>query len=301
MNASETEYKMNPQNCAKHDRGTCTCAFLYIAPHFNSRKLFHLIQKGIVAIMGLKTAQTNPWIADGWFKEFRRGFNLWGEVKEETIEFRKLLGFLVGDWTLGLAADCHLGRAGISSGYPQGCDHESLVTKHISSHWCTPGNIALSFCRCDSSPQWAHQFLLLGWETLLIILLVLSVQGTPTYPPHRFHHWHFAESASSQTFPSLLSIHSFYFLVYFKVSCRHQHTALPKHFNNLCLDLFLKLSFLVLLFKPMPKEVSEGGMRNEDRPSFLVVLPKAKASPGASFGRECCDSPSHLLLVHLWA
>lgn len=211
MNASETEYKMNPQNCAKHDRGTCTCAFLYIAPHFNSRKLFHLIQKGIVAIMGLKTAQTNPWIADGWFKEFRRGFNLWGEVKEETIEFRKRLGFLVGDWTLGLAADCHLGRAGISSGYPQGCDHESLVTKHISSHWCTPGNIALSFCRCDSSPQWAHQFLLLGWETLLIILLVLSVQGTPTYPPHRFHHWHFAEFASSQTFPSLHHFQTFYF------------------------------------------------------------------------------------------
>lgn len=78
----------------------------------------------------------------------------------------------------------------------------------------------------------------LDGKFLSVILLVLSVQGTPTYPPPRFCHWHFAESASSQTFPSLLSIHSFYFLVYFKVSCRHQHTALSKHFNNLCLDFF---------------------------------------------------------------
>lgn len=124
MNASETEYKMNPQNCAKHDRGTCTCAFLYIAPHFNSRKLFHLIQKGIVAIMGLKTAQTNPWIADGWFKEFRRGFNLWGEVKEETIEFRKLLGFLVGDWVWLLTVTW------AGQGFPQVTPRDA-----ITSHW----------------------------------------------------------------------------------------------------------------------------------------------------------------------
>lgn len=44
-----------------------------------------------------------------------------------------------------------------------------------------------------------------------------------------------------------------------------------------CPDLFLKSLFLVLLLKPMPGVVTEGGLRNEGSPSLLEALPRAEA------------------------
>lgn len=76
-----------------------------------------------------------------------------------------------------------------------------------------------------------------------------------------------------------MSIHpSILFFDVFKVSSRLQHTAPPEHFNNSCLDLFLKLSFLVLLFKPLLGKVTEWGLKNEGSSSFLAALPRAQAT-----------------------
>lgn len=128
----------------------------------------------------LRTTPTNPWLTDGWFKEFKSVFNLWVTSRRRQLSPRKLPGFLVGTWTLALAADCLLGWAGISSGYPRWCDRESPVTKRPSAHWCPLGSTALPFA--DGSPLLSAPTRAHCWDgsSHSVVLLVLSAQRTPT-------------------------------------------------------------------------------------------------------------------------
>lgn len=53
--------------------------------------------------------------------------------------------------------------------------------------------------------------------------------NTPWYPPPSLCHRHSAVLASSQAFLDLYPSNLF-FWIHFKVSCRHWHSLLPKHF-----------------------------------------------------------------------
>lgn len=157
---------------------------------------------------GLRTP-ISPWIAVGWFKEFRSVFNRWGDVKEENraISENPCVFWSVFD-------------SGFASWPSPGQHCLSLpLTDVIMSYWsqsicllrCIPGNHfppqfvdMTHLTKPASSRCWHGSF-------PSVILLVLPAQRTPTYPPPRFYHRYFAVSASSQASLSLLSIHPFIF------------------------------------------------------------------------------------------
>lgn len=134
--------------------------------------------------------------------------------RRRTKESQKTPCFLVSGWLWVWLQTVPWAAEGLPSFTPHWCDHELLVTKHISSHRGIPRNHfppefvdmshlsepTTSYCWHENFPS--------------VILLVLPAQGTPTYPLPRFYHQYVAVSASSQASPSLLSIYPFNLFFY---------------------------------------------------------------------------------------